>query len=156
MDIRSAHDYLATLLASLTITEPVAAQIKRSWKFIPPANYAIQRADLPCTFSSYELKGVVFGPAILKRQYSLHIQLLTGQAEMQGDIASDIASAFGESLIQALIQHQRMNGTVSVINDLRGASPDTLTALSWAGESFIGLDLYLDVLLTDVINNAAA
>lgn len=154
MNIRDTHAALAALLETLTITEPLALGIRKAWKFVPPSNNAV--VDLPCTFSKYELKKVVFGPALLQRQYAINIQLLAGKADMQGDIASDIASAFCEALVQKLLENQRLSGTVANIIGLRGASPDTLTTLNWAGLPFVGLDLYLDVLLSDTAVGAAA
>jgi hypothetical protein len=153
MNIRATCAYLATLLEGLEITDPMPARIKRCWRFIPPARMAI--ADFPCAMLGYELQAVHFGSAIRQKNYSIHIQLLAGRAEVEADIAADIASAFLEALHDALSSHQRLGGTASVIRELRGASPETLTVLEWAGVAFVGLDLFLEVTLAEARVNAA-
>lgn len=153
MDIRSVHADLVTRLATLTITAPVTKEIKRVYKYVPSLSKAV--ADFPCIFMTYELTRVKFLPAFLEQDYTIHIQLFAGKVTPAQDIAADIASAFLEALVLKLSTSQRLGGTVSVIRELRGASPDTITRLEWAGVAFVGLDLFLDVTLKTAASHAA-
>ena len=153
MNIREVHADLVTRLATLAITEPVASSIKRVYKYVPALSKAI--TDYPCIFLTYELTQVLFRPAFLEQEYTVHIQLFAGRAEAGQDVSADIASAFLDALVQKLSQSQRLGGTVSVIRGLRGASPDTLAGLSWAGAGFVGLDLFLDITLKTAMEHAA-
>ena len=153
MDIRSVHADLVTRLATLEITEPYAAEIKRVYKYVPSLSRAI--GDYPCFFLTYELTQVKFLSAFLEQDYTIHLQLFVGKVEPEQDVAADVASAFLDALITKLSQSQRLGNTVSVIRGLRGAAPDTLTGLTWAGVSFVGLDLFLDVTLKTTAEHAA-
>lgn len=159
MNIRDVHNYLTgTVLASLAITAPYALTVQKAWKFIPPANQGL--AALPVTISTYQLEQVYFKPAFLEQQYAIRIQLFAAPAAMQTDEGADIASAFLDALVTALSAHQSLGTNVSVIRGLRGGpggagGPETLTVLSWAGVSYVGLDLYLDVTLKTAAVHAA-
>jgi len=153
MNIRDVHADLVTRLATLSITEPVTSEIKRVYKYVPALSKAV--ADYPCVFLTYELTQVWFKSAFLEQEYTIHIQLFAGKVATEQDVAADIASAFMEALVQKVSLSQRLGGTVSVIRGLRGASPDTLTKLEWAGVGFVGLDLFLDVTLKTAASHAA-
>jgi hypothetical protein len=153
MDIRSVHADLVTRLATLAITAPVTASIKRVYKYVPKLSAAI--TDYPCIFLTYGLESLQFMPSFTEQQYSIHIQMFIGKAAAEQDITADVASAFLDALVTKLSQSQRLGGTVSVIRGLRGASPDTLTGLEWAGVGFVGLDLFLDVTLKESAVHAA-
>ncbi len=153
MDIRSVHADLVTRLATLTITAPVASSVKRVYKYVPALSKAV--TDYPCIFLTYELTKVRFLPAFLEQDYTIHIQFFAGKVVPEQDVAADIASAFLDALVLKLSNSQRLGGTVSVIRELRGASPDTITRLDWAGVAFVGLDLFLDVTLKTAASHAA-
>ena len=153
MNIRDVHADLVTRLATLAITAPVASQIQRVYKYVPALSTAI--TDYPCIFLTYELTAARFPPSFLEQDYTVHIQLFAGRVEIEQDIASDIASAFLEALVTKVSQSQRLGNTVSVIRGLRGATPDTLAGLQWAGVGFVGLDLFLDVTLKTAASHAA-
>ena len=150
MNIRDAHSALATLLGNLAIIEPRPQKIVHAWKFVPPANQTIQ---LPCTVSTYELKPVVFGPALLKQQYTVHIQLFSGRADTQVDVGSEVASSFLEQLILALSDKVTLDGTVANIGALRGQTTETLARLEWGGQAYVGLDLFLDITMFQGANH---
>lgn len=147
MAIRDVHTALQTLLGAITITSPVSTGIARVYKFTPPARVAV--ADVPCVLLTYEQQPVMFRPALLQKPYSIHMQVFVKDATVDADVGADIASEFLEKIIVALSGDQTIGGTVSVIRQFRGASPETLTILEWAGKPFVGLDLYLDVTLTE-------
>jgi hypothetical protein len=153
MDIRSVHADLVTRLATLAITAPATASIKRVYKYVPKLSKAI--TDYPCIFLTYGLEQVLFMPSFTEQQYTIHIQMFIGKVEAEQDISADVASAFLDALVTKLSQSQRLGGTVSVIRGLRGSSPDTLTGLEWADVDFVGLDLFLDVTLKTAMEHAA-
>jgi hypothetical protein len=153
MNIRSVHADLVTRLATLEITAPVPATIKKVFKYVPALSKSI--TDYPCIFLTYELTQVWFRPSFLEQEYTVHIQLFAGRIETEQDVAADIASAFLDALVTKLSTSQRLGNTVSVIRGLRGAAPDTLTGLQWAGVGFVGLDLFLDVTLKTTAVHAA-
>ena len=153
MNIRSVHADLVTRLATLAITEPVPATIKKVFKYVPSLSKTI--TDYPCVFLTYELQQVWFRSAFLEQEYAIHIQLFAGRAEPEQDVTADIASAFLDALVTKLSASQRLGNTVSVIRGLRGSTPDTLTGLQWAGVGFVGLDLFLDVTLKTTAVHAA-
>lgn len=153
MNIRDVHADLVTRLDGLAITAPVETEIKRVYKYVPALARSI--TDYPCIFLTYELTQVWFRPSFLEQEYTIHLQLFAGRVEVEQDVAADIASAFMDALVTKLSQSQRLGNTVSVIRGLRGATPDTLTGLQWAGAAFVGLDLFLDVTLKTAASHAA-
>ncbi len=152
-DIRTVHTNLVTLLEGLSIAQPHAAELVKAWKYTPPRNQAI--TDYPCAFTTFEQRPITFHSGLLHKPYTLHIQLLAGRADVEGDLAADVAAAFLEALIQALSADITLGGSVSLVHVLRGETPETLVALPWAGQLFIGLDLYLEVTITEAANHAA-
>lgn len=151
--IRDVHGYLQTLLAGITITDPVSVGIRRVFKFVPKSRQAL--ADLPCVILTYEQEPVQFKPAFLHKPYRIRIQLFVEKATAEADRSADIASAFLDKIILALSGSQTLNGTVSVIREFRGAAPETLTLLEYAGVGYVGLELYLAVTITEAGVHAA-
>ena len=152
MNIRSVHADLVTRLATLAITAPYAAQVKRVYKYTPPMGRAI--TDYPCVILTYQLTGVKFLSAFLEQEYTIHVQLFAAKAAPEQDVAADVASAFLDALVTKLSLSQRLGNTVSVIRGLRG-DPETMVRMEWAGVDFIGLDLFLDVTLKTTAEHAA-
>ena len=144
MDIRSVHADLVTRLATLEITAPYAAEIKRVYKYTPAVGRAI--TDYPCIMLTYQLTEAKFPPSFLEQLYTIHIQLFAAKAEPELDVAADVAAAFLDALVNKISDSQRLGNTVNVIRGVHGA-PETLVNLTWAGVNFVGLDLYLDVTL---------
>jgi hypothetical protein len=73
--------------------------------------------------------------------------------DADSDRAADIASAFMEKIVDAFDAHERLGGnTVAFRTKLRGSgggTRPTLFTVTWAGNTFVGLDLFLDVELTE-------
>lgn len=149
--IRDVHTYLQTMLEGISITDPVATGIVRTYKFIPKSRAAL--GDLPCALLTYEQQRIEFRPALLMKPYAIRIQVFVARATAEADQSADIASALLDEIIQALSASQTLGGTVSVIRSFRGAAPETLTALEWAGNVYVGLDLYLEVTITAAGNH---
>jgi hypothetical protein len=146
MNIRDAHDALATLLGGLSITEPVPMAMRRTWKYFPPASAKV--SETPCSFQSFELTDVFFSPSMLRQQYSVWVQILAHPATVDLDIGADVAAAFLDAFIRALSANQLLDGTVSVMRGLRGEQP-TLTTIAQGGVNYVALDLRFDVTLTE-------
>jgi hypothetical protein len=151
--ILQAHVNLARLLGRLEITEPKPIRMKKAWLFVPPPRVVI--TDVPCAMVTYEQRPVTFASAMLHKPYSMHIQLFAGETMPDGDFQAEVAAAFNEALIQSLSKHQTLGGAVSLIQGLRGQTPETLTVLERAGKSYVGIDLFLDVLITEPASHAA-
>ncbi|MCC6959454.1 MAG: hypothetical protein IT301_06365 [Dehalococcoidia bacterium] len=148
LSIAAAHTYLAdNILQDLAITSPIQTSIKKAHKyFLPPAK-AI--ADLPCAMVTFEQRTVVFGPALLHKPYTFHIVIYA--AKVEDETGPEKAANFMDALITKLASTKdtlRLGGTVSLIQQLRGQTPETLNVQERGGAAFIGLDLFMDVQIT--------
>lgn len=159
MAIRDVLSALQTLLATVSISAPVAKSIRRVYKFPPPQRLAL--ADLPCVILTYEQEPVLFKPALLMKPYSIRLQVFVAPAAADADVSADIASEFLEQMIQTISGNMTLGGTVSVIRAFRGGGlrsegiAETLTALEWAGNAYVGLDLIIDVTITEAKEHSA-
>lgn len=148
LSIAAAHQYLAeNILQGLAITDPVQATIKRAYQYFPPLSVGLP--DIPAAMVTFEQRAVVFGPALLHKPYTMHIQIFVAPVEQ--DTAPAKAGAFMDALVTKLASTKdtiRLGGNVSVVQQLRGESPETMTVLERAGRFYLGLDLYLDVQIT--------
>lgn len=146
--IAAAHAYLADeILQGLEISSPVQARIKKAYRYFPRQGIGVP--DYPCAYVTFEQRTVNFGPALLHKPYTMHIQVFV--APMEDDTAPEKAANFMDAIVTKLAESAdsiRLGGAVSLIQSLRGEAPETLTVLERAGKAFIGLDLYLDVQIT--------
>lgn len=143
MDIRTVLDELVTIEAALTITSPIAASIKRAYKYPPSRN-----ADLetPCIINNWSMPDSAGMGGLRVQNYTVHGQLFINDADI--DRGCDIATAFWGKLVDALGQNVTLGGTATRAS-LRGASPDTVVLLPWNEKPYQGLDFFIDVLLKD-------
>lgn len=149
--VRDAHAALAGLLESLTITEPIAESVKRAYKFIPKTG--TQLKDFPCAFATFEQRPITFGPAILHKDYTSHVYLVAGPSSVDADVRADVAAALLDAFITRLAESEntiRLNGTVALVQSLRGQSPDTLDVISWGNVGLIAVELFIDFKITEV------
>ena len=153
MNIRDTVSALVTLLESVTITDPKATTIKKVYRFPPDMGTALTM--LPCAILTYEQQPVRFLPALMMKPYVIRIVLFVGQASSQAETHADTASALLDAIITTLSENQRLDNTVGVIREFRGASPDTIVLLDRNGIGYVGLDLYLEVTLNSAANHAA-
>jgi hypothetical protein len=142
MNIRETHNALAALLGGLSITAPVPLEMRRTWKFFPPANHTI--SETPCSMQSFTLTDTLFRPAGLVQRYEVWVQILAHRVMADGDIAADVAAAFLDAFIRALSDNQLLDGTVSVMRNLRGEQP-TLTTIQWGKVAYVAVDLRFDI-----------
>lgn len=151
--ILTAHRALVTLWEGVEITDPVVSSIKRVYPFAPPARVAL--GDTPCIVLTYEQRGLGIGPgAHLHKNYTTHAHVFIGRAEADTDVKCEMAAAFNDALIQALVGGIRLHDGAITVTDLRGA-PDTLAVLEWSGQGYVGLDLFLDFQIDEAVTYAA-
>ena len=144
MDIRSALDQLIILQAALSITDPETVTIKKAWKYMAPQDAILP--DAPCWMNEWRMVSEGRDSGLRRQDYTVHMQLFIDNADQER--AADIASAFHVALVAALDLKITLSGTV-VLHNLRGGDP-TLAILERAGRSYVGLNLYLDLLMEDV------
>lgn len=144
MDIRTAMGGLVTLEAGLTISDPLNLAIRRAYPYFPDRRSVLP--DTPCWTNGWTLTRIDDGFADNRRQfYTVNAQLFILDADMGR--AAEIATAFHVALIDALDADDTLGGTVTNV-DLRGGDP-TLALLEWAGQGYVGLNLYFDLELFD-------
>jgi hypothetical protein len=153
MDIRATIDALADLLETVAITEPRETGILKCWHFPPDMKTPL--TNLPCAMLTYEQQPIRFLPSLLMKPYAIHILVFVGQTASQAETHADTASALLDEIINTLSANQRLSGSVGVIREFRGASPDTLVQLDRNGIGYVGLDLYLEVTLNDAASHSA-
>lgn len=142
MDIRSALSRLTAIQQGLSITTPITASIKKAWTYFPPENAVV---DTPCFLNSWTLVEEARNPSHRIQRYTVRMQLLVHDADMER--AADIATSFHVQLVDALDADVNLAGTVSY-QTLRGGNP-TLAILERGGRIYVGLDLYLDLVMSE-------
>lgn len=149
VDITTAMASIATMQAGLAITSPVSRSVKRAFTFPPNRQQAL--ADTPCWINGWQLARIEWGlggtAGPRHEFYTVHSQLFVLDADLNR--GASIASAFLPAFLVALNADWTLGGTVVSV-DCRGGDP-TLGLLEWAGQGYPGLDLYLDV---EVTNNS--
>ena len=146
MDIRTVMAAVVTLQESLSITAPISSSILRAYRFMPPMSSALP--DTPCFFNSWTLQNQQLNISLRILSYTVRMQLAVLDADQ--DVAADIASSYMNALITAHNADIQLSGSCT-LTTLRGGDP-TLAVLNWAGQDFIGLDLFLDVELKDGVS----
>jgi hypothetical protein len=139
MDIRSALDRIIAIQDGLAITDPIAEDVKKAYKYVPRANVTL--TDVPAFTNEWTLTSLDRFVSFRIQNYTVHMQLFVEDADI--DRAADIASSFHKELIDALDADIALNNTVTQ-HSLRGGNP-TLVGLERAGKIYIGLDLFLDL-----------
>ncbi len=139
MDIRSALDRITAIQAGLSITSPVTASIKKAYKYVPKQDAALP--DAPAWMNDWTLSREERHIDLRIQHYTVHMQLFVNDADQ--DRAADIATAFMAQAVDGFDADVTLDGNVTN-SALRGGDP-TLVSLGRAGQSYIGLDLFLDL-----------
>lgn len=123
------------------VQKPFVASIKRAYPYFPSSSRTI--SDTPCFINQWTAPLVSYRSAVAIGDFTAHMQLLVKDADT--DRAALIASAFYPKLVDGFAAAVKLGawGPATVLS-LRGADP-TLTLLEFAGEGFVGLDLFLDI-----------
>jgi len=145
-DIRTVMTEVVTLQESLSITAPISSSILRAYKYMPPMASALP--DTPCWMNSWTLQNQELDVSLRILFYTIRMQLAILDADQ--DQAADIASSYMTALITAQNADIQLSGACN-ITSLRGGDP-TLAVLNWAGQDYIGLDLFMDVQIKDAVS----
>ena len=142
MTIRAALDKLVTLEKGLSITSPTALSVKDAYKYIPPQTHTL--IELPVWMNAWRLNEMSWLPGNQRMSsYSVNMRLAATSATVEQDRGADTATSFWEALIKALRNDVKLGGTIDQ-HKLRSEGP-TLVVLEFAGKSYIGLDVWLDI-----------
>ena len=143
MGIRAALDALTTIQESLSITDPATMSVGRAYKFAPKANVII--TDAPTWINETTMNPLGRFVDLRVQNYTIHSQLFVSESDI--DRGLDIAASFLEAFVTAMDADISITQTVTR-HVLRGGNP-TITMLSRAEKVFPGLDLFIDVELTE-------
>jgi hypothetical protein len=145
-DIRTVMTNIVSLQEGLSITAPISSSILRAYKYMPPMASALP--DTPCFLNNWTLQNQELDVGLRILFYTVRMQLAVLDADQ--DQAADIASSYMNALITAHNADVQLGGSCN-LTVLRGGDP-TLAVLNWAGIDFVGLDLFLDVQITDGVS----
>ena len=145
-DIRTVMTNVVTLQESLSITAPISSSILRAYKYMPPMASALP--DTPCFLNNWTLQNQELDISLRVLFYTIRMQLIVHDSDQ--DRAADIASSYMNALITAHNADVQLGGSCTM-TVLRGGNP-TLAVLNWAGQDYIGLDLFLDVEIKDAVS----
>ncbi len=147
MDIASVMAQIAAIQGALTISSPEAMTVQKVWTYPPPLSRAIPAKDTPAFVNEWTFDHEERTTNGLRQQYyTVHMQFLQ-DAEADYDNACLIASNFMAALVNGFDATETINGT-AFWSKLRGATP-TLSPMMRNGLLYAGLDLFLDVTLTE-------
>ena len=146
MSIRVILDKIVAIQADLSITHPKPLSVKKAWKYIPPQNVTL--TDIPCWLNHWQMNNTEWHPGNMREvEYSVNMMLVVTEATAEQDVSADIAAAFWDETLKAFRDDHMLGGT-DRIQKLRGEGP-TSPRLTWGGKSYIGLDLWLDILVSE-------
>jgi hypothetical protein len=148
VNIRDAILAVAGYQAAIAISSPAVIQVAKVWPYFPPQSVAI--ADSPAFINEWIFDKEVRTTNGLRQQfYTDHMQLFVYDAD--SNQAADIATAFMEAIVDTFDAHETLGGAAfrTHLRGSGGGNRPTLFPVTWAGYTFIGLDLFLDVELTE-------
>ena len=143
MNIRSAITRLRAIQVGLSITDPSEASVLRAYPYYPSRDSALP--DCPCWINTWTLTREDRAISLREQFYTIHMQLFVDDADL--DVSADLASAFMAEIVDALDADVTLNETVTD-SALRGGDP-TLALFEWGALSYIGLDLFLDLKMSE-------
>jgi hypothetical protein len=141
---------IVAIQESLSITDPVKAQIKRAYPYVPDFGVGAPATPMMMNEWSFDREDRT-NQGLRQQYYTVHMQLLVYDAKT--DRAADIATAFMEPIVDAFDAADVLHGA-AFWTKLRGragagGSVPTLFPVTWAGKKHMGLDLFLDLTLTE-------
>ena len=140
-------DKLIALEKTISITSPVALQVRRAY-FGAPAD-AI--TDLPCVINALAEPERTLGMAGRREEkYRINVQLLAARATSEDERSSRIAAAFWFSAKGVFDVDTTIGGTV-MFSTLRGANPTVPVLLQHSGMAYIGFDGFLEVQNIEIV-----
>ena len=145
MDIRTALDALVTREAALTIAAPVAATITKAYKYMPPQEITL---ETPCFTNGWRLVShkMGHGRGSVLETYVVNAQLFVEDADLER--GADIATAFHVAFVTDIEDGDNTLGGAASVFQFRDGESASLVALQRAGKNYIGVNYFLEVLLT--------
>lgn len=134
---------LAEVQGSLEVETPYQSRVKRAWAFMPPANVA--DSDLPVWFNQLGME-----PQLRANldwlKFTIHMQLLIGQAGVEADKKQELAASFLEAIIRKLNLDVTLGFGGGVhLRNLRAAGDEVITRIERNNIGYVGLDLMADL-----------
>ena len=140
-------DKLIALEKTISITSPVALQVRRAY-FGAPAD-AI--TDLPCVINALAEPERTLGMGSRREEkYRINVQLLVARATPEDERSSRIAAAFWFSAKNVFDADPSIGSTVT-FSTLRGANPTVPVILQHGGQVYIGFDGFLEVQNIEIV-----
>ena len=139
-------DKIVAIQADLSISDPSPLAVKKVWKYVPPQSVTV--TDIPCWMNTWAVGRCIWYPGDMREvPYRVNMKLLAVDAIARQDEAADIATAFWEETLKAFRDDPMLGGT-DRIQDLEGGDP-TLAVVDYGGKSYVGLNLFLDILVIE-------
>ena len=146
MSLREVMGNIYSIQRGLSISDPEPMVVKKVWKYVPPSNKTL--TDVPCWMNTWDLDNAEWLPGNMREvQYNINMKLAVGEATSGQDRLADIATAFWEETLKAFRNDVMLGGT-NRIQKLRGGGP-TLAVIEFGGMSYVGLNLWLDILVVE-------
>ncbi len=146
MDIRTALDAIVTREAAITIAAPVAATIRKAHKYMAPQEATLP--ETPCFMNGWRLVShkMGHGRGSVIETYVVNAQLFIEDADIE--VAADIATAFHVAFVTDIEDGDITLGGAAKKYQFRDGDGASLVALQRAGRNYIGVNYFLEVLLT--------
>ncbi len=130
---------LSELQNSISITQPIATQVKKSY-WGTPAGALL----LPCAINALAEPERIMGFGSRDQRIRINVQLLVQSAQSQPERTCLIATALWFAAKDAFDGDVTLGGAVP-LSTLRGADPTVPVILTHAGQAYIGFNAFLDI-----------
>jgi hypothetical protein len=143
--ILDALKSLIVVQRELVIEAPVPLGVTSAFYLPPDRNTPL---EYPCWFNTWTFTGQNRkSNYYLQQTYAVHCEFW--HYDPDTDLAAEVATAFHSAYVVALNKNITLSGTVDT-SELRGADP-TLVLAEWNGVPYAGLDLFLDVTISQSV-----
>ena len=140
MSLQQLMDKILEIEEGLSITSPVSLSVKKAWDPVPPANTTL--VDLPAWTNTWSMDGMDWLPGDMRDEtYVVRMILAVGESTTEQDRQGRIATAFWESLLNALHADPQLGG-FGRLQRIRSAQQGIVP---FGGRSYVGLEVSLEV-----------
>ena len=148
-------DRLIIVEAGIEITEPETKRISKAYKFVPPQSEGMP--NIPAWTNSFALTQYDINVSGQRVQtYTVQSQLFV--AVGVDDVQADIAASFLAAFLTAMQLNSTLNdadGQPTITDHtIIGGNPTLASLGPLAGLSYIGLNLFIDLRMTDAVTIA--
>ena len=146
MDIRAALGAIVTREAALSITSPLSVSILKAHKYMAPQESTLP--ETPCFMNGWRLvrHDMGHGRSSVLETYIVNAQLFIEDADLER--GADIATAFHVAFVTDIEDGDITLGGAAKKYQFRDGDGASLVALQRAGRNYIGVNYFLEVLLT--------